>query len=435
MSGMVVGKENTDLRSGAGGLRRSVTGIYYESIDGLKGLARGKLASDPRVIESVAKEMESQFVYEMVKAMREASGSPSEGDFGRDVYTGMFDMELARFISGRGVGLQDLVVRDLNKRLGKTEETGVGAIKSKSQNRGASSPSTGIPSPHVKNNPELVKGSKEAGYKDKEGTKAPGRKPNPYLSLNYFPDLIAISEGETIQKTNGIKVGVYTDKTEFQTSNPYLSLNRFPDLIALRRGKETQEDKEVDRRIDQKSGNPYISDFNMDTPKKVGLDVPRNGSLGSDYGDPSIPVSDMDPFLLPVNGTISSHFGMRLHPIYGDMRFHHGLDIAAPAGTGIRSIKKGRVVFSGMQSGYGNVIVIDHGDGFTTKYAHNEVNLVKEGDEVDTDTIIGLIGSTGMSTGPHLHFEVRYKGRSVDPLKLTKESERISDKMNRTISI
>ncbi|MBI5849272.1 MAG: peptidoglycan DD-metalloendopeptidase family protein [Nitrospirae bacterium] len=126
-----------------------------------------------------------------------------------------------------------------------------------------------------------------------------------------------------------------------------------------------------------------------------------------------IPVS-VEPNI-PVDGVISSKFGMRKHPLHGDGRFHQGMDIAAPAGTEVYPYQGGKVVFSGEQSGYGNTIVIDHGNGYTTKYAHNRVNLVKTGDLVDEDTVLAEVGSTGLSTGPHLHFEVRKNGKSLDP--------------------
>ncbi len=122
--------------------------------------------------------------------------------------------------------------------------------------------------------------------------------------------------------------------------------------------------------------------------------------------------------ILPADGTVSSRFGMRKHPIYGDKRFHHGVDIAAPEGTEVRAVRPGRVVFSGEQHGYGNVVVIDHGSGVVTKYAHNRVNLVRDGDEVSAGDVIAKIGSTGASTGPHLHFEVKVNGKDVDPAKV-----------------
>jgi len=147
--------------------------------------------------------------------------------------------------------------------------------------------------------------------------------------------------------------------------------------------------------------------------------------------EPKFKTHNPNPFHLPVDGAISSNFGMRRHPIYGDNRFHEGLDIAAPEGTDIYPIKEGRVIFSGQQGSYGNIVIIDHGDEFISKYAHNSVNLVKEGDEVDSNTIIAKVGSTGVSTAPHLHFEVRYHGESTDPLDssrwLVKEFYRFTD--------
>lgn len=125
-----------------------------------------------------------------------------------------------------------------------------------------------------------------------------------------------------------------------------------------------------------------------------------------------------EEFLLPVNGKVSSAYGLRRHPIYGDNRFHHGVDIAAPEGADILPARSGRVIFSGTNAGYGNMVVIDHGDGFVSKYAHNSVNLVREGDRVETNTVIARVGNTGESTGPHLHFEVKYNGRSIDPESL-----------------
>jgi murein DD-endopeptidase MepM/ murein hydrolase activator NlpD len=109
---------------------------------------------------------------------------------------------------------------------------------------------------------------------------------------------------------------------------------------------------------------------------------------------------------------------MRKHPIHGDHRFHHGIDIAAPEGTNVYPYQGGKVIFSGDQAGYGNTVIIDHGGGRTSKYAHNRVNLVKVGDRVDENTVISEVGSTGLSTGPHLHFEVRQNGKPLDPAKI-----------------
>lgn len=114
----------------------------------------------------------------------------------------------------------------------------------------------------------------------------------------------------------------------------------------------------------------------------------------------------------PTEGVLTSHFGMR----WGAM--HQGIDIGAPTGTPIYAANDGRVIFSGTQGGYGKIIIIDHGEGFHTAYAHQSRLVSVAGDSVQRGQIIGLVGSTGNSTGPHLHFETRINGSPVNPLML-----------------
>jgi len=116
---------------------------------------------------------------------------------------------------------------------------------------------------------------------------------------------------------------------------------------------------------------------------------------------------------LPTGG---SKFGMRLHPIFKVWKMHTGVDLGAPWDANILAANDGVVIKAGWSSGYGNRIVIDHGGGIATLYAHANTLLVKEGDKVKQGQIIALVGSTGFSTGPHLHFEVRANGKPVDPL-------------------
>ena len=119
---------------------------------------------------------------------------------------------------------------------------------------------------------------------------------------------------------------------------------------------------------------------------------------------------------LPIeNGYMSSTFGYRTDPFNGKQEFHSGMDFTAPAGTAITAVAAGVVTSSSLTNDYGNLIEINHGESFETRYAHNKVNLVKNGDVVKKGQIIALVGSTGRSTAPHVHFEVYKNGRVVDP--------------------
>lgn len=111
----------------------------------------------------------------------------------------------------------------------------------------------------------------------------------------------------------------------------------------------------------------------------------------------------------------SSPFGTRVHPKLRYVRHHDGVDLAAPSSSPIRAVADGVVVFADPYAGYGNLIVVKHPNGVTTHYGHCQAIKVKPGNRVTAGQIIGLVGSTGLSTGPHLHFEVRKDGHAYDP--------------------
>ena len=122
---------------------------------------------------------------------------------------------------------------------------------------------------------------------------------------------------------------------------------------------------------------------------------------------------------------VTSGFGGRMHPIARQFRMHTGVDYAAPTGTPIRSVGDGVVAFSGVQRGYGNVVEIKHRDGKSTLYAHMHTIAVRKGQALSQGDRIGTVGSTGWSTGPHLHFEFRVNGVHHDPMTLARQSESI----------
>ena len=147
----------------------------------------------------------------------------------------------------------------------------------------------------------------------------------------------------------------------------------------------------------------------------VGKDIRELQSLLAMEGDASDANSHM-PSIWPAKGVISSTFGARQDPVYGGGAFHEGLDIANDTGTTIVATAAGTVTYPAYAGGYGNLIEIDHGNGFITKYGHNSALLVQAGMTVKKGQSIALMGSTGKSTGSHVHYEVRVNGVATDPL-------------------
>lgn len=118
----------------------------------------------------------------------------------------------------------------------------------------------------------------------------------------------------------------------------------------------------------------------------------------------------------PISGRITSYFGKRENPLHGGEDFHSGVDIATSSGTPVRATADGVVSFSGWSGGSGNLVVIEHGLGYSTFYAHNKTNLVKVGQQVKRGDIIAYSGATGNATGPHSHYEIWKDGRPVNPI-------------------
>lgn len=425
-------ERNASFRLDPLGSNKFSSGTYYKSIEELRGVVKDRTKITPQIIKSVAKEMESLFIYEMIKAMRNTIEKSSKSDFGNDVNIGMFDIEIARFLSQRGIGLQDILVKALSRETQKAE--------SPDQRTGKP---ISLPDSRVQDTKEEVQKAQETetakseqiGNSHSSNKHTAWESKNPFLALNHFPDLLV----PNAQKKKRENIGTCESKT--RSKNPYLILNHFPDLVALKIQKETQkaiENKmkggEPTQKVQEPSySSPNLSNLGVENSEAKPIEAQKIETTTQEnnpYSNELDHTHATTTFVLPINGTISSHYGIRIHPIHGYISFHHGIDIEAPIGAAIRPIKKGKVIFSGRKSGYGNVVIIDHGNGFTSKYAHNKVNLVKEGDKVDPNTNIALLGNTGIATGPHLHFEIRYNGRSIDPLSFIKEFRKVSDNTN-----
>ena len=140
------------------------------------------------------------------------------------------------------------------------------------------------------------------------------------------------------------------------------------------------------------------------------------GSSGGGSSEATTWVQGTGQLAAPVNAPITSDFGWRIHPIYGTSRLHAGTDFGVDEGTPVHAADGGVVVEAGWISGYGYTVIIDHGNGMSTLYAHNSEVAVSAGQTVSKGQVVSYSGNTGGSTGPHLHFEVRINGEPHDPM-------------------
>ena len=186
----------------------------------------------------------------------------------------------------------------------------------------------------------------------------------------------------------------------------------------------------IEKNDKSSSGGPFINDNLEDKDVKLALDnlVAKVDAREMQYNQMEAIMLKQTvlkltlPTLYPVDVPYrSSSYGWRHDPILGIRAFHNGLDFSAAQGEPIRATADGRVKTVGRGPDYGKFVVIDHGDRLETRYAHASKILVNEGDLVQREDIIALVGNTGRSTGPHLHYEIRYKNRSLDPRQYLKK--------------
>ncbi len=185
------------------------------------------------------------------------------------------------------------------------------------------------------------------------------------------------------------------------------------EAVAARAAARAEEDREQELLAEVQSKK-------ADFERELGLLQAESSAIGewlrSIQAGQKLAPRKKKTFKLPVTGPMSSRFGPRTHPIYGDTRVHTGVDFSVGSGVPIRAAGPGLVVWAGPRGGYGNLAIIDHGNGLATLYAHQSRIDVAVGQRMAVGQVVGAVGSTGMSTGPHLHFETRELGTPVDPL-------------------
>jgi len=165
------------------------------------------------------------------------------------------------------------------------------------------------------------------------------------------------------------------------------------------------KDPPVSSKRKKKIGGQKIHDISLDEIVLKAVSATLNPDAAAQ--------NSFEPHLPLTGGTITSKVGMRIDPIDRVWRQHNGIDIAIPSGTAVKPVASGVVIYSGSRSGYGNTVLIEHYNGIVTLYAHNSQLLVSQGETVSSDTTLAFSGSTGRSTGPHLHFEAWQAGANI----------------------
>jgi murein DD-endopeptidase MepM/ murein hydrolase activator NlpD len=211
------------------------------------------------------------------------------------------------------------------------------------------------------------------------------------------------------------RVGVYEDGVAERFREVRRQTERIEAMKAQQEALVEQIDLEIDFTVEalddlnsaRERYEEAVAQLEAESARIQGL-IQGSGSAGSgNYGG---------ELFWPTSGPIVSGFGYRTHPVYGTTRFHSGVDIDGACGQPIFAAEKGTVLSAGYNGGYGNATVIDHGDGLSTLYGHQSSIGVSSGESVARGEQIGLVGTTGLSTGCHLHFEVRINGEPVDPV-------------------
>jgi murein DD-endopeptidase MepM/ murein hydrolase activator NlpD len=221
-------------------------------------------------------------------------------------------------------------------------------------------------------------------------SKEHGVDPDSIISTNVFTNVHSIHEGDTILVPNmrGIFVNVGEGDTILRYATDYTMP---PDFII---------------EVNDLNSSRLVPGMKIFLPGARFRNMERAYALGEAFSKPN-------------RGRPTSRYGYRVDPFTRKKAFHTGVDIAAPRGTPVHAAQSGRVVFTGPKAGYGKTIILEHRFGYKTLYGHLDAYLVRRGQRVSSGQIIGKVGNTGRSTGPHLHFEIWLKNRKIDPLTQT----------------
>ena len=241
-----------------------------------------------------------------------------------------------------------------------------------------------------------------------------------FLNQADYLQRIIKTDAELIASVRGHKTSLDTQKVSARAvviELARLRLRKQDKVESLARLKAAQDDLYVRLEEHQSKLNARITQIehiNVKMEKKL-QELIRTRSAAY-YPPGVVPPPSAGGLIWPVHGPVTSPFGYRIHPVTGASRFHSGLDIAVGYGVPVLAADNGVVIEAGWVGGYGNCVIIDHGAGWSTLYGHNQALMVSAGQTVRQGQKIAEVGSTGMSTGPHCHFETRFQGNPVDPM-------------------
>ncbi|MBD2449413.1 peptidoglycan DD-metalloendopeptidase family protein [Nostoc sp. FACHB-152] len=240
-----------------------------------------------------------------------------------------------------------------------------------------------------------------------------------FISRRHQLKLVYQADQKILAKLNTQAIQINQQKTDVEQQKNEIALIR-QQLLAQKADyqAQAQSQSELIQRLnsDRQALEAAENQLERDSQNLESLIQEKVAALeGKTNSRTSIIIRGTGMFTYPSNAPTSSPFGWRMHPVLGYRRFHAGLDFAASYGSTIRAADSGTVIFAGWYGGYGRAVIIDHGNGLTTLYGHTSELFVSEGQGVQRGQAIAAVGSTGLSTGPHLHFEVRRHGTPVNP--------------------
>ena len=231
--------------------------------------------------------------------------------------------------------------------------------------------------------------------------------------------LVYQADQQILAKLTQVANRLFQQKTEVEVQKNQITLIR-QQLLAQQTGFETQSQyqQQVIQRLktDRLALEAAEAQLARDSESVGQLIQQRVAEQQAREAAQATVVRGTGQFIYPCDAPITSGFGWRIHPILGYQKFHSGIDFGAEYGSTIRAADSGTVIYAGWYGGYGNAVIVNHGNGITTLYGHTSQMYVAEGQVVQRGQAIAAVGSTGLSTGPHLHFEVRQNGEPVDPL-------------------